>query len=201
MKKLALTLTAGTIAALVLTTTLAAPALAVTGNTGDTSAVVSGGALSETITGISLSGVSLDGKTIKHAMATTPALSAWSITDARGTGETWALSATSTDFVSPAGSVDTSIRTIDAKNLAITLGTATAAAGSDAAPTPASTAISLSSTATTLISAAADTKGTFTLVPSYDLSVPVNAYRSNYAGAINGSAQLPYVATVTYTIG
>ena len=193
MKTLALTLTASTIAAFVLTSAFAAPALA---DTGDSKAIVTGGALSETVTGVDLTTVILDGKTTKHATGTS---AQWSITDARGTGAVWALNATATNFVSAAGSVDTIDRTIDASNLSVTVGPITAVGASDAAPT-ASTPISLSTSTTTLLSAPANTKGTFTLTPYFDLSVPVNAYRSNNVGAANSTIN-PYIATVTYTIG
>ena len=43
-------------------------------------------------------------------------------------------------------------------------------------------------------------KGTFTLAPTFNLSVPANTYRSNYSAAIGSTAVNPYVSTITFTI-
>lgn len=193
MNKFARTITAGSVIALALTAGLAAPALA---DSGDISATVTGGTLTEVAGGATLSGTTLDGQTVQHAKGNS---TQWTLTDARGTGAAWGLNASATDFVSAAGTADTTKRTIAVTNLLITPGTITGSTGSDNAPTAAP--LHMTNAAETLIAGSTDTKGTFTLTPAFDLSIPVNAYRSNYSGAVGSSTVNPYIATVTYTIG
>lgn len=193
MKKLICTLTAGSAIAIALTALVAAPAIA---DSGDITATVTGGSLAERAGGATLSGTTLDGQNIQHATGGT---TLWTLTDARGTGAVWALNASATDFVSAAGTADLIKRTIPAANLLVTLGTITGSTGSDTAPT--APPLRLSNTAEALITAGTDTKGTFTLTPTFDLSIPVNAYRSNYSGTVGNSTINAYTSTVTYTIG
>ncbi len=193
LNKLVRIITTASAVAVALSIAITAPALA-EGN--DVSAIVEGGALSQVAAGATLSGIVLDGQTVQHATGGT---TKWTLTDARGTGAVWAMNASATDFVSEAGTSDKSARTIPASNLLLTPGDITATSGSDAAPT--ATALTLSTTAQTLISAGADTKGTFSLTPTFNLSVPVNAYRSNFSGVIGDSTVNPYVSTITFTIG
>lgn len=160
---------------------------------------VSGASLTVTTSGATLAGVTLNGSTQTTAAA--PSTSAWSITDARGTGAAWAVSVTATTPTSAAGSVETTARTIAVGNLKMTTGTVTA--GTDSDPSTGitgSTNLALSTSSQTLISSAGPHKGTYAVTPSYTLTVPANAYRSNYAGAVGSTALNPYVSTLTYTI-
>ncbi|WP_104082911.1 hypothetical protein [Cryobacterium sp. Y11] len=122
----------------------------------------------------------------------------WNVVNARGTDAAWSLSANVTDFESAAGTVDTTARVLAASNLVITPGTVTAGAGSDAAPT--TVPITMSNTAAALVSSYTLGKGRYTLNPVFDLTVPANSFRSNYAGAYGDSVVNPYVATITFTI-
>lgn len=173
----------------------ATPAMADT-NSIDTT--VSGGTLTETTSGATLSGVTLDGSSTQVATGTA---SQWSITDARGTGTAWTLSVAATDFISAAGTVETTPRTLAADQLTITPGTVTASTGADSAANITASPMTASTAAQALISAAGPNKGTYTLTPSFSLAVPANAYRSNYSGAVGSSALNPYTSTLTYTIG
>lgn len=104
-----------------------------------------------------------------------------------------------TPFTSAAGTVDTVERQLAADNLVITPGAVTAGDGSDTAPTAAPAApVTMSGTAQALVSSTS-AKGTFTLTPAFDLTVPANAFRSNYAG-VYGKTVNPYIATITFTI-
>ena len=142
-----------------------------------------------------MTGVVLDGVTAQSSTGTAPL---WTITNARGTNAAWSLSASATDFVSAAGTVDTTARTLPASNLVITPGTITAGAGSDAAPTAAP--VTISNVAQSLVFTTTLGKGTFTLAPTFNLSVPANTYRSNYSAAVGSTAINPYVSTITFTI-
>jgi hypothetical protein len=160
---------------------------------------VSGSNLTVTTSGATLSGVTLNGAT-----QTTPSASStseWTITDARGTGAAWSVSVSATTPTSAAGSVELAARTIGVSNLKLSTGTVTAGADSDSATgITGSTNLALSTSSQTLISATADHKGTYTLTPSYTLSVPANAYRSNWPGAVGTGSLNPYSSTLTYTI-
>jgi hypothetical protein len=159
---------------------------------------VSGGSLAATTYGAILTGVTLDGVTAKTATGTT---AEWTISDGRGTGASWTLSVSATDFTSAAGTAELTARTIPVSALTVTPGAVSAAAGADPATTITATERVLSTTSQALITAAGPNKGTYKLTPSFSLTVPVNAYRSNYSGAVGGSTLNPYVSTVTYTIG
>lgn len=172
----------------------ATPALADTAES-----TVSGASLSVVTSGAVLAGVTLNGTT-----QTTPAASSsseWSITDARGTGAAWAVSVTATVPTSAAGTVDLTARTIDVANLKMSTGIVTAGTGSDpAAGISGSTDKAMSTSSQTLISSTGNHKGTYSLRPTYTLTVPANAYRSNWPGAIGTGTLNPYVSTLTYTI-
>ena len=142
-----------------------------------------------------MSAVVLDGV---NSQSSTGNAATWTITNARGTNTAWSLSASATDFVSAAGTVDTTARTLPASNLVITPGTVTAGAGSDAAPTTA--AVTISNVAQSLVYTTTLGKGTFTLAPIFALSVPANTYRSNFSAAVGSTAVNPYVSTITFTI-
>jgi hypothetical protein len=165
-------------------------------NSDTINATVSAGNLTANPTApVAMSGVVLDGI---NAKASTGTAAAWTITNARGTNTAWSLSASATDFVSAAGTVDTTARTLPASNLVITPGIITAGAGSDAAPSAA--ALTVSNVAQSLVYTTTLGKGSFTLSPSFTLNVPANAYRSNFSAAVGTTAVNPYVSTITFTI-
>jgi hypothetical protein len=86
------------------------------------------------------------------------------------------------------------------ENLTITPGivTALSSEGADAAPTTEPVAVSGRPQA--LVWTSTLGKGTFTLTPEFSLSVPPNAYRSNFSGVIDGSVVNPFVSILTFTI-
>ena len=159
------------------------------------SATVTAGGLTAQVTGATLSSVALDGTSVKHA--TGPASGIWKITDARGTGAAWGLTASGTDFTSAAGDTDLTPRTLPVGNLLITPGIISSGAGSDAAPQ--GTPITVSSQPQVIVSATGNFKGTFSLTPNFDLTVPGNAFRSNFVSGTSGAVN-PYIATLTLTI-
>lgn len=159
---------------------------------------VSGSDLTATTSGATLSGVTLNGTGTQTATAA--ASSAWSITDARGTGAAWTLSASATAPTSAAGTAETVARTLDVGNLKINPGTVTAGSGADAASNITGPLLSLTGSAQALVSASGTSKGTYSLTPVYSLDVPANAYRSNWSGAVDSSTLNPYTSTITYTI-
>jgi hypothetical protein len=160
---------------------------------------VSGANLTVTTSGATLAGVTLDGTTKTTAAAAST--SAWSIKDARGTGAAWAVSVTATTPTSAAGSAETTARTIAVGNLKMSTGTVTAGTDSDPVTNiTGSTNLALGTTAQSLISSSGTNKGSYELTPTYTLTVPANAFRSNYSGAVGSTALNPYVSTLTYTI-
>lgn len=163
---------------------------------GDVGSTVTGGTLTASTAGATLSGVTLNGSNTQTA---TGSSTEWTITDARGTGADWALSASATVFTSAAGSTELTARTIAVTNLTITPGTITAGTGADTAPTAGAVAIATAGTAQALISATGPTKGTYTLTPTFSLAIPANAFRSNYTTGSSGALN-PYTSTITYTI-
>jgi hypothetical protein len=209
LNKLARSITLSSAIALALTAGLASPALADTATGSSTtptattqataSTTVKGGYLSETTDNtITLTETTLDGKNVQISTGTTN----WSFTDARGTGATWALTVDATDFTSTteASSQDTHARTIAVGNLSLVCSSlGTVRSGSDyVAPTCSPTTLSKAGPQT-VITAVADKKGTYTFAPTFTLQIPVNAYRSNYKSDM--STLIPYVSTVTYTLG
>lgn len=157
---------------------------------------VTAGGLSAAVSGASLSSVALGSATSQVASGS--ANSTWTITDARGSGAAWSLTASGTDFTSAAGSVDTTPRTLPIGNLVINPGTVTAAGGADNAPS--TSPVTMTNSAQPLVGASAGGyKGTFTLTPSFALTVPANAFRSNFATGNSGPLN-PYISTLTFTI-
>jgi hypothetical protein len=159
---------------------------------------VEGGSLTAATFGATLSGVTLDGITAKTATGTT---AEWTLADGRGTGSSWTLSVSASDFTSAAGTVETTVRTIPVGALEVLPGTVTATAGSDPATSITASNLTLSETPQALITAAGPNKGSYNVTPSFSLTVPRNAYRSNYSDEVGSSTLNPYVSTVTYTIG
>lgn len=158
---------------------------------------VSGGSLAVSTSGATLSGVTLNGATRTD---TGTATTAWSITDARGTGAAWTVSVSATVPTSAAGTVETTARTIPVAGLTITPGTITAGTDADPATGITAPALALATTSQALVSAAGPNKGTYSLTPSFSLSIPANSYRSNWPGAVGTGTLNPYTSTITYTI-
>lgn len=185
-----------TAAALLLTVGVS-PAMAAPQDT-TTGSTVTGGSLTSIVDGATLSGVLLDGKTTQTA--TGPSTTEWSITDARGTGADWALSVTATAPTSLAGTgPDTVDRVLPVGSLTITPGTVSASTGADVVSAISAPVLTMDGLAQTLVSATGPQKGTYTLTPNFSLVFPANAYRSNYAAAVDGALN-PYTSTLTYTI-
>ena len=160
---------------------------------------ISGGALTSSTSAATLSAVTLDGTNTQTSTGVAP--SAWSVTDARGTGSAWTLSASATDLISAAGTVEATARTIPATALTVTPGAVTAGSGSDSVANITAPALTLSNSSQALLAAVGPDKGTYSFTPSFSLAVPANAYRSNYSGAVGSSPLNPYTSTLTYTIG
>lgn len=162
------------------------------------SATISGGDLTAVVSAPSqMTSVVLDGRS-SHASVGVPA--EWVITNARGTNAAWCLSVSATDFTSAPGELDLLERTLPVSNLTITPGliTANTTEGADAAP--AAGPVTVSGHPQALVWAPTLGKGTFTLKPEFSLSIPPNAYRSNFSGAIEESAVNPFVSVLTFTI-
>ncbi|TFD68733.1 hypothetical protein [Cryobacterium ruanii] len=162
------------------------------------SSAILGGALTAVVSAPTrMSPVILDGRS-SHASVGRPAV--WTITNARGSSAAWSLSVSATDFVSAPGTLDTLERTVAVENLTITPGIVTArtSEGADAAPT--TEPVTVSGLPQALVWTSSLGKGTFTLTPGFSLNVPLNAYRSNFSGAIDGSVVNPFVSILTFTI-
>ena len=162
------------------------------------SSAILGGALSAVVSAPSqMTPVVLDGRS-GHTSVGSPAQ--WTITNGRGSSAAWSLSVSATDFTSAPGTLDTIERTVAVENLTITPGivTALSSEGADAAPTTEPVAVSGRPQA--LVWTSTLGKGTFTLTPEFSLSVPPNAYRSNFSGVIDGSVVNPFVSILTFTI-
>jgi hypothetical protein len=183
--------------ALVLSTVVAVPSLAVTADSSEeqpVNASVRGGTLNATVFAPTLSDVTLDGKTDQVA---TGVSNTWSLVDARGSGAAWGLSVEGTDFTSEAGAVDTVARTIPIGALTIKPGAITGAAGADANPDHDD--ITVSDESQPLVWTGASAKGSYSLAPTYDVVIPLGAFRSNFVIGQSGAIH-PYVATLTFTI-
>ncbi|MBC7725816.1 MAG: hypothetical protein H7146_13900 [Burkholderiaceae bacterium] len=161
----------------------------------EVAASVTAGGLSATVSGAVLSSVSLGPQSAQVASGISASL--WQLTDARGSGAAWTLSASGTDFVSAAGTEDLTPRTLPIGNLVITPGVVTASAGADNAPL--TSPVTMTGAAQALVTTSGNLKGTFTLRPTFDLTVPANAFRSNFALGTTGTVN-PYIATITFTI-
>lgn len=159
---------------------------------------VSGGSLALTSQPVTFASTALNGA--NQTITATPA-TAWSLSDARGTGAAWTATVSATAPTSAAGTVETTARSIVVGNLSVSAGTVTA--GTDSDPTTnitGASSLALSGSAQTLISSSGTNKGTYTFSPSIDLLIPANAYRSNYSGAVGSTALNAYVSTVTLSI-
>jgi len=162
------------------------------------SAAVFGGSLTAVVSApTQMSPVVLDGRTAQSSVGLP---TEWVITNARGSSAAWSLSVSATDFTSAAGTLDVLERTVAVENLTITPGLvrANTLAGADTAPT--TEPVTVSDQPQALVWTSTPGKGTFTLTPKFSLSIPPNAYRSNFSGAIDDSAVNPFVSVLTFTI-
>jgi hypothetical protein len=155
------------------------------------------GTLSVETKPVALSSVSLNGLTTQAAVATSDP---WTVSDARNTGEPWTLTVSATDFVSAAGTVDISERVLSSANLVISPGIITQSAGPDPVDGITPETVTLRNTAQPLLWTLGGNTGTYSFSPGFSLSIPANAFRSNFSGSVNGTAANPYISTVTYTI-
>lgn len=129
------------------------------------------------------------------------AVGVWTITDVRLTGAPWTVSISATTPTSAAGTVETTPRTVAVSNLSVTAGTITAQAGSDPVTNITGvTSLVLSNTPQTLVSSTGTSNGVYLFTPTFSFTMPANAYRSNYSGAVNSSSLNPYTSTLTVTI-
>ena len=165
----------------------------------DVTSTVSGGALTASTAGASLSGVTLDGSGTQTATgASTP----WTLTDARGSGAAWNLSVTATAPTSAAGTVDTTARTIPVGNLTILPGTITPVGTADPVSTTLTApTLAMTGSAQALVSSTGTNSGSYNVTPTYSLAIPANTFRSNWPGVVGTGSANPYVSTLTYTIG
>lgn len=124
----------------------------------------------------------------------------WTITNARGSSAAWSLSVSATDFISAAGIFDTLERTMPVQNLTITPGIVTALTNEGADVAPVTEPVTVSTQPQALVWTSTLGKGTFNLTPDFSLSIPANAYRSNFSGAIDASTVNPFVSVLTFTI-
>ncbi|TFD47340.1 hypothetical protein E3T55_15285 [Cryobacterium frigoriphilum] len=192
-------LSVGTLAGTISGSTLVAhSAAAATDSTDTISVAITGGPLTAVVTAPeAMSAVRLDGVTVQSSVGTA---SAWTITNARGSGAAWSLSASATDFISAAGSTDTDARTLPAESLTITPGSVTPFNGGVADAAPQTVPVTMSHQAQALVWSPKLGKGAFALTPTFSLTVPANAYRSNFSADRETSPQNPYVSVLTFTI-
>ncbi len=159
---------------------------------------ITGGTLTQTSAAPSMSGLTLDGTTL----TSTGTSAAWTVVDARGSGAVWTVSVSASLPTSAVGTGDgnTTARTLPAGKMTITTGAVTAGTDSDsAAGITGSTALVLSTTAQAVLTATADHKGSYSQVPTFNVTYPANAYKSNFVTGSSGDL-VPYVSTITVTI-
>ena len=132
---------------------------------------------------------------------------AWAIVNARGTDTSWSVSIyASTDLVSAAGASgpDSSARSILKGQMAVTTGSVTPSAGSDAAALTTANVANMpaaGSPATIVTANVGGSKGTFTFTPQLTINVPAKAYRSNCNDNSSPcTAWNPYISTLNVTI-
>jgi hypothetical protein len=159
---------------------------------------VSGGALSLTTQPVTFSGATLNGA---NQTVTASPDSAWSLTDARGTGSAWTATISASAPTSAAGSVETTARDIAVGTLSVNAGVVAAGTGSDPATNiTGASSLALSGSDQTLISSTGSSKGTYTFSPSFSLLIPANAFRSNYSGVVGSTPLNAYTSTLTLSI-
>lgn len=172
-------------------------ACAGTASAGEARQVVHEGPLLMMINDLSLPSSTLTGST----QTISGSGSEWVAQDARGKGSGWSVTiAAGGPLTSAGGQVETTARTIAIGNLAFAPGTVTARPGSDPTTNLTATAITMSTSAQTFLACSSVCKGRYAFTPALTLTVPANAYRSNYSNAVNSSPLNPYTATLVVTI-
>jgi hypothetical protein len=169
----------------------AGPAGAQTG-----SIAIGSGTLTGTVSNVTLGSVTLNGA---DQTSTGSPAEAWTAVDARGTGAAWSITATGGTLTSAAGVPEITARTLPASSLALAPGAVTAGLGSDPTTNLTTTTLTMSTSAQTYLSCSSTCKGTYSYTPGFTLTVPANAYRSNYTIGSSGALN-PYTVTLTITI-
>lgn len=162
----------------------------------EVTSTIDSGPLSLTTQPISFTTTALTGA--NATITASPALP-WSVVDARGTGEAWTATISSTALTSAAGDTESTVRTIAVGQLSMTDGTITPAAGADPTDNITPTGVTLSGSGQTFIASSGTSKGTYTFSPTLSLAIPANAYRANYTTGTSGGKN-PYTSTLTLTI-
>ncbi|MFT4035088.1 MAG: WxL domain-containing protein [Patulibacter sp.] len=141
------------------------------------SATLTGGTLAlDTAPNVTFTGVTLDGTN-----KTTTGTQALTVTDPRGTGVGWKLTATSTLFTTGSVTLPSTATTITAEPSATCLTTCTNPTTSSLTWPYTLPAASTAPTATTFYNAASSTGlGKFTITPTWTLTVPASATAGTY---------------------
>ncbi|MDH6237636.1 ice-binding family protein [Cryobacterium sp. CG_9.6] len=156
------------------------------------------GSLSAVTSGFALSDIALTGVNTQFVSATaTP----WVVADARGTGAEWGMTVSASSPISAPGTVETVARMLPSGSLVLAPGGITAKSGADPALGIITTTLALTSVGQTLIAAPGPHRGTYSFTPSFSVTIPANAYRSNFSGEVDNSPLNPYVSILTITIG
>lgn len=155
------------------------------------------------LTGI-VSDVTLPGATLNGTNQTSsgqPSVT-WEIHDDRTVlGGVWTISASASgNLTSAAGSVETTPRTIAIGNLTFSAGTLTPGVLAGPTTNVSAPVVALSASSQTILSCSGGCTGAYTYSPTFTLTIPANAYRSNYSAAVGSSSLNPYTVTITYTI-
>lgn len=153
------------------------------------------GALFNTISGASFPSAILTGLS---TVLSSPARSQWTVTDTRMKPTAWDLIVTATTSISAAGTVDTTPRIFPVGSLTLLPGAVSARSGKTSAIHTQSVALSGHPQR---IAWSDGSNGSYSFTPTFTLTVPANAYRSNFSGSITDAVSNPYVSTITVTIG
>jgi opacity protein-like surface antigen len=166
-------------AAALLMSATAVPALAEGGTTGASGTIsLTGGSLSVEAAAIGFTGFALDGTAHNDVTGTT---TEWTVKDPTGTGAGWKLNISATDFTNVGGKLipvsGFEVSLLD-ENIEVV-------AGNDAPTSSATTALVLTTEPQKLVSAAVDEgMGTYTLLPTFTLDVPVDTYAGDYSSTV-----------------
>lgn len=155
------------------------------------------GTLTATSDSVTMTGVSLNGTSTQYS---TGQSAGWSIADLRDNGAGWTMSVSATDLTSAGGSVETIPRTLPASNLRIETGPITSSSGTDSTANLTVFPLVMSNSSQSLVVSSGSNRGTYAFNPSFQLSIPAEAFRSNYSGDINASPLNPYITMLTVTI-
>ena len=162
-----------------------------------TSPTTEAGTLTAITDGAALSSVTLNGTTTQYA---TGSSTSWSVSDERGTGADWSLAISATTPTSAAGTIDTTPRQLPAESLSIAPGPITAATGADPITGLTSATLRLTEQPQSLLASVGRHRGTYTFTPTFTLTIPQDAYRSNFTNAVGGSSLHPYISRITVTV-